>query len=33
MATHSVEAAAVTDTLVRLLDGRVQGISETVKGL
>jgi ABC-type lipoprotein export system ATPase subunit len=32
MATHSVDAAAVTDTIVRLLDGRVQGVSETLKG-
>lgn len=33
MATHNVEAVSVTDTVVRLRDGRVQGISETVKGL
>jgi putative ABC transport system ATP-binding protein len=32
MATHSVEAAGVTDTVVKLRDGRVQEIQEMVKG-
>ena len=31
MATHSVEAAAVTDTIVRLRDGRVQEVPEPAK--
>jgi putative ABC transport system ATP-binding protein len=31
MATHSVEAAGVTDTVVKLRDGRVQEIQEMVK--
>jgi ABC-type lipoprotein export system ATPase subunit len=33
MATHSVEAAGVTDTVVRLRDGRVQDIPEPAKRL
>jgi len=33
MATHSVEAAAVTDTIVRLRDGRIQEVPEPVKRL
>jgi putative ABC transport system ATP-binding protein len=33
MATHSVEAASVTDTVVRLHDGRVQEVSVTAMGL
>ena len=33
MATHSVEAAAVTDTVVRLRDGRVQEVLATAKAL
>jgi putative ABC transport system ATP-binding protein len=32
MATHSIEAAGVTDRVVRLRDGRVQEIQEMVKG-
>ena len=31
MATHSVEAAAISDTVVRLRDGRVQEVLEQVK--
>jgi ABC-type lipoprotein export system ATPase subunit len=31
MATHSVEAAAITDTIVRLRDGRLQEVLETAK--
>ena len=31
MATHSAEAAAISDTLVRLRDGRVQEVLEQVK--
>ena len=33
MATHNIEAVGVADTVVRLRDGRVQGVSETVKGV
>ena len=33
MATHNAEAAGVTDTVVRLRDGRVQEVSATAKGL
>jgi len=32
MATHNTEAVGVTDTVVHLRDGRVQGVSETAKG-
>jgi putative ABC transport system ATP-binding protein len=33
MATHSAEAAGAADTIVRLLDGRVQRVPETAKGV
>jgi ABC-type lipoprotein export system ATPase subunit len=33
MATHSVEAAALADTVVRLLDGRVQEVLAPAKRL
>ena len=33
MATHSVEAAGISDTVVRLRDGRVQEVLEQVKRL
>ncbi len=33
MATHSMEAAAITDTVVRLRDGHIEGIERRAEGL